>query len=148
MIKFIKFSIILIFVILLNGCKCYYYYSNDRKSSIINEDLFEMEARINSQLKREDDQLVIGIHFKDTLNFKVIQNSLKIYPSVVGKKDSLSLVNEYASHYYYEFNYKRPAKIDITLKFDLDSSGVIFHKSILLKNLNINKDCEFRPVMH
>lgn len=148
MLKFIKVSFVIIFAISLNGCKCYYYYSNDTKSAIIKEDYFEMEARINSQLKFEDDQLEIGVYFKDTSSFKVIKNSLKIYPIVVGKKDTLRLINEYASNYYFEFNYKRPVKIDIALEFDLDSLGVIIHKSILFKNLNRNKDCEFRPVMH
>ena len=148
MIKGIKFSFFFIVIIFLNGCKCHYYYSNDRKSAIIQEDLFEMEVRINSQIRSEDDQLEIAIHFKDSLASKIPKSSLKIYSIDVDKKYLLVFINEYASHYYFGLNKKWPGKIDIGLTFDIDSSGLIYHKSIILKNLIQYKDCEFRPVMH
>jgi hypothetical protein len=134
-------------LIVLNGCKCFYYYSYFKDKVTIKETFFQLESRINSYPNDETDQLEIAIYYSDSLPNKIVRGSIKIYPTI-GGKDTLKFNYAYASHYYYAFYKKWPEKIDISLFFDVDSLGILTHNSIFLKNLIKHKNCEFKFVPH
>lgn len=140
-------TILFLLIVLLSSCKCYYFYTNDKQTAMLKEGLFSLESRIKTYPGNESDQLEVAFYYGDSSVNKILRHTIKIYPIAV-EKDTLKITNEYASHYYYNFRKKWPDKMNLEVQFDIDSLGIVLHKSFLFKDLVKEKDCEARFVPH
>lgn len=140
-------TILFLLIVLISSCKCYYFYTNDKQSAVLKEKLFNLESRIKTYPGNERDQLEVAFYYGDSSINKILRQTIKIYP-IPEKKDTLKITNEYASHYYFNFRKKWPDKMSLEVQFDIDSLGIVLHKSFLFKDLFIEKDCEVRFVPH
>lgn len=127
---------------------CYNYYSDYKSSVEIKESLFQLEARINSYPRGEEDELEVSIYYNDSLSNKIIRNSIRVFPVIESNNIDLKFIKQYDSRFYFKFFKKWPKNINIKLVFDIDSLGSVKHNSVFFKKLVINKDCEFRLVPH
>lgn len=140
-------TVLFLIITILISCKCNYFYTNDKQTAMLKEKLFSLESRINAYPNNESDQLEVALYYGDSLVNKIIRKTINIYP-ITAEKDTLQMINEYASHYYYNFQKKWPDRIRIEVKFDTDSLGIVLHKSFFFKDLIKEKDCEIRFVPH
>ncbi len=142
-----KSILLFITAIFVGGCKCDSYFSNSTNKNI-HSVFFEIECHIVEQTK-EKQVLEVNLDYKLKSLQSVVQKSINILPVVNETNDTLTFLSNYANLMYtYSYTGKSNSKLNLTLKFKVDSMGIIIDKTICYSKLNGLKKCRFHPILH
>lgn len=132
----------------IGGCKCDSYFSNSSEK-YLEERYFNIECHVvPTVVQTESDKIEITLNYKQMPSQKVVRSTLKILPVVFETGDTLKLLSEYASVYTFNSKKELKSKLNLVLKFDVDSAGVIVSKNLFFEKLKKVRKCRFRPVLH